>query len=347
MKNIFKLFSRIKLTQDLTGFLLFENFLTTAVLTILGVRFFLRVSGYPQIGGAGFHIAHMLWGGLILFACLLVIFLFLDRRVKAFAAVFGGVGFGLFIDELGKFITSDNNYFFQPTIAIIYIFCVLLFLLMHILKSHMRVTKDEFVSNALDIFRNSLVHGLTDQERDEADNYLKSANAKFSLDDLYELTKEKEFDRKITFTFFPNVRDKINTFINRLATNRAFQIIVITLIEFQAIFSFLLLIFVVLVVFGRVPEIIRDKVVLELDFASTAAIFSSFVAGLLAIVGAFSFARSKKRAFYLIKYCLFISIFIVQFFIFWIDQFGGIIGLVFDVIALQTVNVILEKRVEN
>jgi len=33
-----------------------------------------------------------------------------------------------FIDELGKFITSDNNYFFQPTISLIYIVFIIIFL---------------------------------------------------------------------------------------------------------------------------------------------------------------------------------------------------------------------------
>ncbi|QQS18516.1 hypothetical protein IPL68_00120 [Candidatus Saccharibacteria bacterium] len=46
------------------------------------------------------------------------------QRVVAFL---GGVGFGVFIDEIGKLITRDNNYFYRPAIGIIYAIFVGLF----------------------------------------------------------------------------------------------------------------------------------------------------------------------------------------------------------------------------
>jgi hypothetical protein len=43
----------------------FELFLFTAVATVLVVRTALAVTGYPQVGGGGLHVAHVLWGGLL------------------------------------------------------------------------------------------------------------------------------------------------------------------------------------------------------------------------------------------------------------------------------------------
>lgn len=106
--------------------------LTCFGLTVAVTRVYLEWTGYPQIGNAELHIAHALWGGLLLFLAALLTLIVANRWAFSLSAVLSGVGVGLFIDEVGKFITQKNDYFFPPAAPIIYsafLLMVLLFLL--------------------------------------------------------------------------------------------------------------------------------------------------------------------------------------------------------------------------
>lgn len=92
-------------------------------------RLFLELTGYPQLGGSTLHIAHVLYGGLLLFIAALLPLIFANRWVYTTGALLAGIGVGLFIDEVGKFITQTNDYFFAPAAPIVYAFFLLVVLL--------------------------------------------------------------------------------------------------------------------------------------------------------------------------------------------------------------------------
>jgi len=92
-------------------------------------RLLLEITGYPSLATGQLHIAHVLWGGLLLFGSALLPVVFANRWVYAAAAVGAGVGAGLFMDEVGKFITQSNDYFYPAAAPIIYAFFLLAVLL--------------------------------------------------------------------------------------------------------------------------------------------------------------------------------------------------------------------------
>src|SRR3989449_1788180 len=156
---------------------LLESFLVSAVAAFLGVRFFLGVTGYPRLGGGGLHIAHMLWGGTLMVAAVLLLLSNLGQRIRRAAAVVAGLGFGLFIDELGKFITSDNNYFYRPAIALIYVVFVLLFLWWRSLERHRVWDEQTYLANALMLLQDAALHDLDPTEKYHLIRWLRQSGA--------------------------------------------------------------------------------------------------------------------------------------------------------------------------
>ena len=106
-----------------------DSYLLTSLVafgvTVVAVRLFLQLTGFPQIGNSVLHIAHALWGALLLFIAVLLPMIFANRWAIQISALVSGVGIGLFIDEVGKFITQKNDYFFPPALPLIYGFFLL------------------------------------------------------------------------------------------------------------------------------------------------------------------------------------------------------------------------------
>lgn len=159
---------------------LFDDFFITAITTILLIRFYLKLTGYPAIGGSTLHISHLLPGSLLMLVAILVLLAAVNRAARNFAAIVAGIGFGLSWDELGKFITKNNNYFFHATPGLIYLTFILLYLIVRYSASR-RFTQDDYMANVLDIIKDAAIKDLDTREYQHAQELLAHVSPKHVL----------------------------------------------------------------------------------------------------------------------------------------------------------------------
>ncbi len=140
--------------------------LLSFIATVSIVRSYLALAGYPQIGNGTLHIAHVLWGGLILYIAAVLPLIYLNPRLHSLCAVLSGVGMGLFLDEVGKFITRQYDYFFPAAAPIMYVFFLLLVILLVIVRRPKVVDGRAELVQALEMVREQLYRPLEPVERE-------------------------------------------------------------------------------------------------------------------------------------------------------------------------------------
>jgi hypothetical protein len=133
--------------------------------TVSLTRLFLWATGYPQIGGGELHIAHVLWGGLLLFGACLLPLIFANHWALTCSALVGGAGVGLFIDEVGKFITQNNDYFYPSAAPIIYVLFLLTVLVYTQVKQPRARNSRTIMYGLLQDMEEVLDHDLSEPEQ--------------------------------------------------------------------------------------------------------------------------------------------------------------------------------------
>ncbi len=91
------------LTRNFLGQSHAESFIFIAIATILLTRLYLKLTGYPQVGGGDLHIAHTLYGELLTMLALLVGWLLLGTGARTLAVVTSSTG----ADDLGRRVNSE------------------------------------------------------------------------------------------------------------------------------------------------------------------------------------------------------------------------------------------------
>jgi hypothetical protein len=189
-----RLLLRLGLPRDPASGSHIAGFLVITLATVILTRLLLSLTGFPQLGGGGVHVSHVLWGGLLMALAFIVLMTFIGPVVRRMVVVLAGVGFGLFIDEIGKFVTSDYDYFWEPTAALIYLVVIGLGLFADVLQRRHPRDPAEFLAAAADQAVAGLAGGFSRRERLRARWYLSRAGDIPGADEVRRLLDTVEHD---------------------------------------------------------------------------------------------------------------------------------------------------------
>ena len=326
-----------RLTRDAEAPLLLESFFVAAVASFLGIRWFLALTGYPRIGSNGIHIAHMLWGGLLMLLAVMLLLAFLDRSVQQLAAVVAGLGFGTFIDEIGKFVTADNDYFYRPAVALIYALFVVAFLVARTFVGQRRLSKSEALANALHLLAGTPEGPIEPDDRARIHRLLELADptaARTRLAEHYlaELPGGAEHMSLIA-TIHRRLADGYEELMANPWAERALTLGVVG-------YATLAVVGVALIATTTAGA------ASDTSTAATIAQLGSTIAG-AALVGrgVISLRSSRAAAYHWFMRGLLVWILITQVFVFYSSQLAGLGGLIVDLVAYGSLRFAVTREI--
>jgi hypothetical protein len=320
---------------------LHETLIIAGVATVLVIRTQLWLTNYPQLGGHGLHIAHLLWGGLFMLLAIGLLLTFLGRPVLRVAAIVGGVGFGFFIDELGKFVTADNNYFYRPAAALIYLIFVGLFLIARSFQRHQgeRLGAQANLVNAVELLGEAARNKLDEPERQRALALLRNADPADPLvPPLQSLFRNLDVPSAATAGAAARAVAKARDGWARLAAWPGFATCVSWLLGIWAAVSLIGVVELVTsaaVDLGGAHHGYGSDRLGDLAFVNVASLASSALSAALVARGVLQLRRGARAAAYRsFEHALLVAILVTQVFAFFESQFGAVFGLAIDLLLL-------------
>ena len=333
----------LMLRRDAGGLL--EAFLVSAVTAFLIVRFVLAVTEYPTLGGGHVHIAHMLWGGLAMMAAIVMLLVSLSRLSAEIAAVLGGAGFGVFIDELGKVISRGSDYFYRPAVALIYVIFVVLVLVFRRIAGRARHSPSANLANAIELIKEAVIRDLDAEEKQRALTLLARCDQHDPL--VMALTEAVERIDPVpppSPHWVVQVRRTLDRRYRSLAARAWFgravvgAFVVISLVALvQAIRRVAEL--------AETPEVSLHTIATSAQqFARAGSLAASLVVGVLVVVGIAVLRRSRLDAYRWFLRATLVSIFIGQVFAFYLQQFEALVALAVSVLFWVTLRYTIREE---
>lgn len=307
------------------------GFVVTTVATVLLTRAFLAATGYPQIGGDGLHLAHVLWGGLLMAVAFVILLSFAGPVARPLGSVVGGIGFGLFIDEIGKFVTADNDYFYEPTAALIYVVVVVLVLVAEAMHGRRPHHPAEYVAGAADHAVAGIAGGFTPQARAQAHALLDRAGDVPGAIEVRALVAAVEDDA----AELPNPIATVGSWVVR-ATR---WLVAARWVPWLTVG--VLLATLAGTVAGGVAAWAGGVDVPV--WVIVALLGSAGVSAVVAIAGLVVVGRDRLRGYVLFRRAVLVSLLVTQVFVFRIEQWSATTGLLLDLIVLGLISAELQQ----
>ncbi|MFO7652575.1 MAG: hypothetical protein R6X25_02020 [Candidatus Krumholzibacteriia bacterium] len=327
--------------------------LVSAVTAVLGIRAYLALSGYPQVGGESLHIAHMLWGGLLMAAGLLVQMSFVSgRTVHQVAAILGGLGFGTFIDEIGKFVTRDNDYFYQPAVSLIYVSLILLYLAGRSIHRDRIGTGHEYLANAVEEVLEIARGDLDEHEQARALRYLEQSGRRDRLArGLAEILRGADLVEPGRPSPVARGAGWLVAQYRAVAGTRTFGLVLIVFFSLQFLAQMVRL-FALADLLPAAPVRIMHVPVVNPLPASTdlyepshwLQLGSGLLAGAFVAGGMILLFRQRLRALRMFQRAVLVNVFLTQVFVFYRVEWAGLVGLAFNLLLFFALRFAVERE---
>jgi hypothetical protein len=290
----------------------------------------------------------MLWGGLLMAAALLICLSFLGNRTRLLAALLGGVGFGTFIDEIGKFITRDNNYFYQPSIALIYIMFVLIYLAFRDLQMRSGISREEYLVNAINDLEEAVINDLQPEERERALGYLGAIAEKDDLTLRLAALIEEASVQPHPDGWLRRIRRYVVAGYEAVLARADRFGGLVTLFVLQLVVNAGTVAFIVARAWSA--EAVANAsdqqggTFVSIPISDVLLIVSTIIPSVLVVFAVFALRRSRIKALYLFRRAVLLSILFTEVFMFYRNQAAALVVLAFNLFAWAFVNVAITRE---
>ena len=262
----------------------------------------------------------------------ILLFAYLSRTLDRVASVLAGVGFGTFIDELGKFITSDNNYFYEPTIGLIYIIFIAIFLVLRAARRTRRLEPADALANALNQIQGSIGVPLDPKQKSRILALLDQADPAHPLSPhLRAYVDGVESSPDDPGHFYFRWKERMIEVYQHVVRQRWFVVLFPLLILLWGITEALTLAYLVYGILG-------ERAIEGLNWTHYAQAASLSVTVVCIAIGAWAWPSNRSRSYRWYVRGVLVSIFITQVFVFFHSQLAAISGLAVNVLTYATLD---------